>query len=317
MTLRQKFTDAEVREALDGRGNVSAAAVLTGMGRGRVSRQLVRHWRRKLKETPPLPNDQGPRISILDIETAPVRAAVWGLFKQNVGLNMIRDDWFIMSFAHKWFRDEKVVYLDQSKQLDMEDDTALLIALHKVLDEADIVVAHNGRKFDLRKINARFIAAGMTPPSPYRIVDTLETAKRQFAFTSNKLEWLTGQLCTTKKLKHGKFPGFELWDQCLKGNPEAWEEMREYNIVDILSLEELYELFLPWDDRAPNYGNFVDEAEPVCPRCGSRHVTEAAKPYRTNVGLYKLYQCDSCHGWARGRTLQNSAAKRKTLMSGV
>ncbi|WP_175726996.1 ribonuclease H-like domain-containing protein [Burkholderia ambifaria] len=102
-------------------------------------------------------------------------------------------------------------------------------------------------RFDAKKINARFILLGMPPPSPFRVVDTMLEARKHFGFTSNKLEWLTDKLCKThKKKKHAKFPGFELWRECLKGNPEAWDEMRSYNTDDVLSLEELYLVMRPW-----------------------------------------------------------------------
>jgi uncharacterized protein YprB with RNaseH-like and TPR domain len=109
-----------------------------------------------------------------------------------------------------------------------------------------IVVAQNGVRFDVKKINARFVLLGMPPPSPFRVVDTMLEARRHFGFTSNKLEWMTDKLCTThKKKRHAKFPGFELWRECLAGNHEAWDEMREYNIDDVLSLEELYLVMRP------------------------------------------------------------------------
>lgn len=102
-----------------------------------------------------------------------------------------------------------------------EDDTILLKDLWNLLHQADYVIAHNGRKFDCGKINARFIQNDMLPPSPYRIIDTLEIAKRSFNFTSNKLQYLADALKCAPKLKHGKFPGFELWNECIKDNEEA------------------------------------------------------------------------------------------------
>lgn len=95
-----------------------------------------------------------------------------------------------------------------------------------MLDEADIVITQNGRKFDQKKLNARFILNGFKPPSSYKHIDTLVIARKHFGFTSNKLKYMTDKLCTKyKKLDHSKFPGMELWRECLKGNSEAWTEM--------------------------------------------------------------------------------------------
>lgn len=259
----------------------------------------------------------GPRILIIDIETAPIFGAVWGLFNNFVSLDQIKEDWFILSYAAKWVGEDEVIYRDQRSVSPMEDDSVLLREVWELLNEADVVVAHNGRRFDTKKINARFILNGLTPPSPYRINDTLETAKRNFAFTSNKLAYLTEKLTETKKRSHAKFAGYLLWQQCLLGNVEAWDEMRLYNIDDVRSLEELYYVMLPWDDKAPNFGNFVDDETPVCPKCGSTHVELQAKPYRTNVAHYSLFLCTSCHGWSRGRRLLNPLTKRRSLLSPV
>lgn len=259
----------------------------------------------------------GPRILVIDIETAPIFGAVWGLFNNFLSLDQVKEDWFILSYAAKWVGEDRVIYRDQSNASPMDNDAVLLREVWSLLDDADVVVAHNGRRFDTKKINARFILNGMTPPSPYRIVDTLETAKRNFAFTSNKLAYLTEKLTETKKRSHAKFAGYLLWQQCLLGNPEAWDEMRLYNIDDVRSLEELYLVMLPWDDKAPNFGNFVDDETPVCPKCGSHHVELQAKPYRTNVAHYSLYLCNSCHGWSRGRKLLNQPQKRRSLLSPV
>lgn len=319
-TSRALFTSTEIAGAAQrAGGNVRRTAeLLSALDRGTVSPQLCRYWLRNL-DIPeiPDPSTTGPRILILDIETAPIFGAVWGLFNNFVSLEQIRDDWFILSYSAKWLNDEVLEYRDQRASPNIEDDRALLGRLWELLDEADIVVAHNGRRFDVKKINARFILNGYHPPSPFKIVDTLETARRNFAFTSNKLQYLADRLTTTKKRQHGKFPGYLLWQQVLLGNQEAWEEMELYNRDDVLALEELYLLMLPWDEKAPNFGLYVQDEAPVCPRCGSHDVAESDKTHKLAVGEYRLFQCQTCHGWSRGRNLINSATKRKNLLTGV
>lgn len=254
-----------------------------------------------------------PRTLILDIETAPVLAYVWRTFKENVSWDQISTDWYIMSFAAKWLDRTEVLYFDQSRKRNIEDDRVLMSKLHRLLNEADIVVAHNGKKFDIRKIKARFILNGFGPVSPFKIVDTLLEARKEFAFTSNRLAALTDMLCTEKKLTHAKFPGFELWAQCLKGNPEAWAEMREYNIQDVRSLEELYLKLRPWIEGHPNVAAFTDPEHVSCPKCGSTHVIK--KGFRfTQVGKYLRYQCGDCGGWSRGRITVNTRETRNNLL---
>jgi hypothetical protein len=256
------------------------------------------------------------KIGILDIETSPVMSAVWGLFDQNIGLEQIVQDWYILAFSWKWLGSKDLIYKDKSKSWRNEDDTVLLKALWSLLDKAEVVVAHNGKQFDLKKINARFALNGIKSPSPYKVIDTKEVAKRVFGFTSNKLAFLTDKLCKTKKLTHGKFPGYLLWQQCLLGNPLAWKEMEKYNKADVLSLEELYMVLRPWISDHPNHGLFVDTGLPTCNRCGSTKLQRRGT-YRTALSQYVRFQCLGCGGWVRGRAPQLSVAQRANLRVGI
>ena len=180
-----------------------------------------------------------PKILFFDIETVPIIASVWKLWDNNVGLNMIEKDWHVLSWAAKWYDSDEILYEDQRHAKDFENDKKILKSIWKLLDAADIVIGQNSKKFDVKKLNARFIMHGMQPPSSFRQIDTLLIAKRHFSFTSNKLEYMTDKLCTKyKKSGHAKFPGFKLWSECMKGNQEAFQEMQDYNKMDVLILEE-------------------------------------------------------------------------------
>lgn len=255
-----------------------------------------------------------PRTIVLDIETASIQAHVWSLWNNNVSLNMVKEDWRILSVAHKELGKPEITYLE-ARQANQEKK--LLRSLWHTLNEADIVIAHNGKKFDLKKINARLIASGFGPYSPVKVVDTLLEVRRVAAFTSNKLEYLTGLLTTEKKQLHAKFPGFELWKECLAGNPEAWAEMKDYNIQDIISLEELYIKLRPWMAEHPNLGNFQTsvDGKPVCPKCGGTHLVKRGIQ-RTQVGQYQRYSCLDCGGWSRGREMLKTKEERKHILQG-
>ena len=232
---------------------------------------------------------QSPKILVFDIETAPIKAYVWGLWNNDVGLNQINSDWHLLSWAAKWYGDseDKVMYMDQRNKENIEDDSEILGAIWKLLDEADIVITQNGRKFDQKKLNARFIINGFLPPSSYKHIDTCVIAKKHFGFTSNKLAYLTDKLCKKyKKLSHAKFTGFSLWEECLKNNIEAWKEMEEYNKYDVLSLEELSAILMPWDNGI-NFNIYHDSDFIVC-ECGSLEFRKAGF-YYTNTGKFQKY----------------------------
>jgi hypothetical protein len=258
----------------------------------------------------------GPKVLTLDIETAPIMASVWRLFDQNVGLNMIEQDWYILSWAAKWMHEDNVIYQDKSDTWEDEKDYDLLQGIHALLEEADIIITQNGKKFDAKKLNARFILNGMRPPSSYRHIDTLQEAKKHFGFTSNKLEYMTDKLCKTyKKLTHGEFPGFELWKECLRGNAKAWQEMQDYNIHDVLSLEELYTIMLPWMKTHLNINLYHPGNELLC-RCGGSEFSHNGYSY-SNLSKFDRFQCTSCGAEVRGRTNLLSKEKRDSLRMNV
>lgn len=254
----------------------------------------------------------GPVIFTLDVETAPLEVYCWGLWDVNVALNQVITEWSLLSYAAKRLGSKEVAYRDNRGQENARDDYALLADLWGVLDGADIVIAQNGKKFDIKKINARFAILGFPPPSPVRVIDTVLEARRTFGFTSNKLEWLSAHLTCAKKSQHKKFPGFELWTECLKGNIKAWNEMRRYNIADVVATEELYLKLRPWIDRHPNVSAYAAKPSESCPKCGSDDLQHRGKTH-TNTGVYRRIRCNGCFGWSRAR--QNLQENRKVLLA--
>lgn len=327
--IRSKFTDSVITQAYRTHGVKGGAEYLSNLAPQftEVSRQLFRFWcidlgihvpksKRATQVQPKRP--ASPRILLIDIETAPILGYVWSLWKQNVGLNQIKEEWYILSYCAKWLHEPEIMYRDVREN--PHSDESLMKPLWELLDEADIIIGQNGKAFDMPKIQARLIMAGHMPPRPYKVIDTLIMAKQQFRFTSNKLEWMTGEsagLTTLKKNQHSKFPGFTLWAECLKGNPEAWDEMKEYNIPDVTSMEELYLKLRPWYVGHPNLAAYVESTEVLCPKCLSPDIKQHPEtPFTfTQTGKYEMYHCNSCGGFSRGRYTRNSTLKRKSLLS--
>lgn len=194
-----------------------------------------------------------PKVLILDIETAPMMGYIWGLFDQNIPLNMLVRDWFILSWTAKWLGEDRVMYKDQrgKKGAALENDKALLQPLWKLMDEADIILGQNSTAFDIKKLNSRFLANNMGVPSEYKKIDTFQLAKKHFNFTSNKLEYMSKKFNTRyKKQDHEEFSGFKLWDECMKGNKKAWTSMERYNNFDVLATEELFLKLAEFDRTA-------------------------------------------------------------------
>lgn len=256
----------------------------------------------------------GPKIGLIDIETAPLGAQVWGLFDQNVGLNQIEQEWSILSFTFKDLHGKKNDLLYMDTRGNPRDDSELVPVLWQIMHDYDFLIAQNGKRFDMRKIRARLILNDMPPPSPIKVLDTLLMARQVAAFTSNKLEWLSTYLAKVHKSKHKDFPGHELWSECLKDNPKAWESMRKYNIPDVLSMQDVYLKLRPWVVGHSNLAVYTDDEELACPVCGSHHVKQDGFSY-TNVSKYLRYVCSHCGAWSRSRYTVNTKAKRQALLA--
>lgn len=254
---------------------------------------------------------KGPKVLFLDIETAPMLGYIWSIWEQNVPLNMLKADWHLLSWSAKWLGDSKIFYQDQRNAKNVSDDKKLLEGIWKLLDEADVIVTQNGKSFDQKKLNTRFILNGMGPPSPFKHIDTKRIATKHFAFTSNKLEYMSDKLCTTKKNNHAKFPGFKLWEECLKGNKEAWKEMELYNKSDVITLEELYNKMQPWDNTVAFH--LYAEADEVFCNCGGTTFQKRGHAH-TKTGQFQRYQCQDCGSWYQGKTNLLSKSKRSSLM---
>ncbi len=287
-----------------------------GVGKSTVNDTYKRYLNACTEPLEALSPVVGAKVLLLDIETAPLRSYTWGLWQQNVGLNQIDAEWFILSAAAKWMGSDEVFYKDLRGVVQKEDDTPILDMMWKLLDEADVIITQNGKKFDAKKLNARLILNGYKPPSPYKHIDTLQIAKAVFGFTSNKLEWMTDKLCVKyKKQKHNKFSGFELWKEMLNDNIEAWEECETYNKYDVLSLEELYTKLAPWDKTHPNFNLFREDTEHVC-RCGSKAVVEDGFAY-TAKSKFQQYRCLDCGATTRSSKNLFSKEKRDSLQLNV
>ena len=261
-----------------------------------------------------------PKVLIFDIETAPMLAYVWGIHEQNITLNQIHSDWHILAWGAKWLGDpaSKVMYMDQRNAKDFQNDKALLDALWKVLDEADVVITQNGKNFDTPRINARFIMHGMNPPSPYKHLDTYQIVRSVAQFTSNKLEYLTGKLCKKyKKLSHSKYPGFSLWTECLKGNKDAWNEMKKYNIHDVLSTEEFYLKIRAWTpENMPRIYN-AEHLKQQCRTCGVEgKIQRRGKAWKNKSQIQRI-QCMGCGAWDSLPIKKPKAKKLKAANKGI
>ncbi|MGI0060390.1 MAG: hypothetical protein ACREBJ_11555, partial [Nitrosotalea sp.] len=115
------------------------------------------------------------KMLFYDIETTPLLSYNWGIYQQDA--IKVKQQWYMLSFSYKWYGEKKThvkTLADYPNfKKDIKDDYALVKDLHAIMNEADILIAHNGNKFDQKKANARFAFHHLPPVRPTQRVDTL------------------------------------------------------------------------------------------------------------------------------------------------
>jgi DNA polymerase elongation subunit (family B) len=271
-------------------------------------RSAKRVFRAKMKA-----QKRGAKILIFDIETAPLKAWVYqkSVWKANIGSDKVISEWFMLTWSAKWLFEKKVMS-DRltSKEAINEDDKRIVKSLWKLLDEADIVIAHNGDNFDVPNLNTRFLLNDIPPPRLYQQIDTLRVAKKQFGFTHNNLDGLAKLFgFAPKEEVH-----FDLWVACREGEKRALMRMEDYNKRDVTLLEEVYLKLRPWIKGHPNLNLLIDDEDPRCPVCLSEDIhIDNNNYYMTGVSKFPVATCRSCGNSGRTRQSLVSKEKRKNM----
>lgn len=252
-------------------------------------RQRLPEWyeRREGQRTRP---QIGLRILILDIETKPGLTYFWHTNEKFIRPEYVISDTETFSFAAKWLGEQDVEF----RSVFHDGRAKMVERAHELLTEADGVVTYNGARFDLPHLNLEFLRSGMTPPAPYKSIDLLQTIRRKFRFTNNRLQRVSKTLGIGEKVEH---EGFPLWLKCMEKDKDAWSRMKSYNCGDVKLTEDLYLWLLPWIEGHPSYAAFA--VDDVCVNCGNDELADKGY-YRTKTGTYPRRQCKSCGKWQRG-----------------
>lgn len=230
-----------------------------------------------------------PRVLLLDIETAPNIVTSWGLWVNGpLGHENILKERFILCAAWKWLEGSKV-HTEKAKVGDRYPDKGILKKLHKALETADAVVAHNGDSFDIPWLMARFIVQGFAPAKPVIQIDTKKIAKDKFYFNNNRLDYLGRYLGLGKKIK----TDYDLWLEAMRGSKDHLRKMVAYNTQDVLLLEKVYLKLRPFFPAKLNRALFVEDADTAsrtCPACGKDALRAEGYSY-TRTGKRRNYVC--------------------------
>lgn len=240
------------------------------------------------------------KILFLDLETSPNLAHVWGLWQQNVAITQLEKSTEVICFGARWLGTDKVIF----KSVHHHGKQKMLDELHKIMNEADVLIGWNSAAFDSKHIKREFIENGYLPPKPWKELDLMRIVRSQFKFPSNKLDYVAQKLGVGAKVQHS---GFQLWLDCMAGNNKAWSEMKEYQIQDVNLLVDLYAILLPWINNHPNNST---PGEYSCTNCGSTDLNKDGIKHLA-TGKVQRYQCTNCGK----RLISNIYIQRNTVLT--
>jgi DNA polymerase elongation subunit (family B) len=244
------------------------------------------------------------RILVFDIENAPNAVWTWGLWKQNISINQIDEPGRVLGFAWKWVGEKEAHWTGE----DTDGHEGMVRKCHELLSEADVVVHFNGVGFDVPHVNREFLLLGLAPAKPFKQVDLLRVARKQFRFPSNKLDYIAQQLGIGHKVHH---EGFDLWLKYMDGDAKAQAKMGRYAKQDVKLTEKLFHILLPWLTNVPHIGQLAGESEHSCWACGSEKLVRNGEA-TAFVTSYPLFACKNCGAWVRStKKLQHTTTTRR------
>jgi len=225
-------------------------------------------------------NNQG-KVLIYDIETSYNIGKFWRAgYNLNINPGDIIHERAIICISYKWLGEEQVYNLTWDKN---QCDKFLLEQFIPILNEADMIVAHNGDRYDLKFIKTRALKHNLKMLINYKQFDTLKVAKAKFMFNSNKLDYISKFLGAEGKIS----TEMKLWDDIiLRKCPKALIQMLNYCDEDVRQLEVVYNALVSWENPKFHIGVMNGKTKQTSPITGSVNV-EHVKQMITNSGTIK------------------------------
>lgn len=276
-------------------------ANMLGLSKSGVNNVLAKRYGRK------------PKILFFDVETAPSIAATFERYNVNLTpSHILEEGGWIISASWSWLEQTTISSICVTPEEALSrDDNRVVEALVEAINEADIIVAHNGDRFDIPVVKTRALVNQIRTLKSIKSIDTLKIAKK-LRFNSNKLDALGHYLGAGRKVAT---TGISLWIKCLEGNREALKTMVTYNKQDVQLLKDVYTEIISYDPSGINLGLYYDDGHEHCPTCGSTELSLTGRTIKSGLSVFEELQCDDCGRVSRRRTPINSKTHRKTILA--
>ena len=238
------------------------------------------------------------RIILLDCETLPdLKAAleVWPSLSDYPGQTLKASISSVICAGWKVYGKKETHCINAwdfpEWKKNVNDDRPLLKAISDVLLGADVVVTHNGKSFDWRFLQTRLRHHKMPTLPKLMHIDTKLIARREVYVLNNRLQTLLRYFTDREKFENGGWP---LWVAVHGRDQKAQSKMARYCKHDVLGLEALFTVFMPFV-KLPNANMFTDEV--VCPTCSSQDLQRRGDRL-TLSKVFQRFQCNSCGAWS-------------------
>lgn len=249
-----------------------------------------------------------PRILYFDTERAPPLAWVWEDNKPQF-IN------YTQYVQHGFFTSIQWQFSDENKPsaLSVTDsptafrknptcDKRVVKKAAELLNSADIVVAHNGKRFDWKHVLGKMVYHGIDPIRKPYIIDTLLEAKKA-KFPSNALGNLADYLEIAKKEKNQANIGKMVFGSIDERISEI-DKQTAYGLKDIQPMIEFYEKIRPYMETHPNIGAYTGIL--TC-SCGSTDLHSRGERHLSGNRVKAMYRCRECSKPMYGHVISKAA----------
>ena len=241
------------------------------------------------------------RVLTLDIERVAGRARIWDQKTRYVPISAWTELPRTICVGYHWYGERYprlIAEWDESRD-------AFVNAAWALLDEADVVISFNGKRFDVPHLKGMFAEAGMPPPSPWRNVDLFTVARSAFAFESKSLDHLCQRLGVVGK--RGRYDAATA-EAAVSGDERAQATLTRYCKADVKATVAVYDALRAWIPNHPHVGQSSAEAL-TCPNCGGTDLSPNGS-YRAQVIEYSQYRCNLCKANVRAGHVRRVARTR-------
>lgn len=255
------------------------------------------------------------KILFFDLETS-LMTVYTHYIGQKVSIqhNQIKKDMRIICATYKWEGDSTseafVSVYDKNNNL---NDRPVCDNISKLLSQADVVIAQNGKSFDVRKLQWRLAELGLPSVSNITMIDTLREAQKAFASPSHKLDFRSKQYGFGGKKKME----MQDWIDIDNGSKKALKKMVTYGLKDCDDLQNIFWKELPYYQNLQVKLGLLVESREQCHSCSSSKVQKRGT-VATLAGLKQKYTCNNCgKSWTDTRLIKKNWLSRQAVLKGT